>query len=70
MNAAQLRAKLAAATTREALGALYVEVIGYDPFEDCASNTVESVREVLSDGVAELESQEEDAALRSMGSGI
>lgn len=70
MNAAQLRAKLATATERETLAALYVEVIGYDPFEDCSSNTVESVRETLYEAVAELESQEEDAALRSMGSGI
>ena len=64
MNATQLRAALAAATTKEALGALYVEAIGYDPFEDDASNTVEEVRDVLDDAVFELESQEEDAALR------
>lgn len=34
---------------KAALAAEYVDLIGYDPFEDCAGETVESVRQRLAE---------------------
>lgn len=38
--------------TKEELAAWYLETIGYDPFEDCPSVTIEDVRQICIDYVA------------------
>ena len=42
------------AVDQQALATLYVEMVGYDPFEDEPANTVQEVRETLLDFVREL----------------
>lgn len=59
---AELRALLTqiqSAQSAEILGNLYVTHIGYDPFEDCPSNTLESVRNDLIDFIREVAASED-----------
>lgn len=59
---AELRSMLAeikSAQSAEILGNLYVTHIGYNPFEDCPSNTVESVRNDLTDFIREVAASED-----------
>lgn len=46
--------QIKAAADKQALASIYLDLIGYDPFEDEPSNTAEEVRAVLLDFVREL----------------
>ncbi len=46
---------------KEALAAEYVRLIGYDPFQDDPSTTVEEVQQILAEFKAELARSEQDA---------
>lgn len=50
-----IRAALIGATTRQRLGTLHTQVVGYDPFQDDPSATEEDVRSLLSGDADEME---------------
>lgn len=55
MNATEMRAKLEAATTAEALGALYAEIVGYDPFADDPAISASEVHDTLTGLIEEID---------------
>ncbi len=59
VNSSELRAAIErAGLDRDALSGLYIDVIGYCPFEDDSSNTPESVAAVLAEYADEIDTND------------